>query len=151
MSKHPHHTHLSRAGWARAAEAVALLQRIKSCLRPGGKVVIDDIPGDLWPEVTGGGWQEGIDPESGAQLIWANDDAVFTLRSPERADPEDWTLGPEDQRLRLWTAGALELVARAAGYESPQVASDSGVRILTPQNVGDCPDGSGKASFPSVR
>lgn len=113
-------------------QAVEFLESVREHLAPGGRLVVDDIPGDLWPEVTQGRWQEGIDPGSGRQLVWAEDDAVFTLRAPAEADAGAWSLGPSDRPLRLWTAGSLHLAAIATGYSVPFVPPSSGVRVLTP-------------------
>ena len=57
-------------------QAVSLLSLVRARLAPGGSFVIDDVAGDLWPEVAAGHWQEGLDPESGTQLVWADDDSV---------------------------------------------------------------------------
>ena len=116
------------------SKAVSLMSQVRTRLAPGGCFVIDDIPGDLWPEVAAGYWQEGLDPESGRQLVWADDDLVFTLRSPEKSDPGNWDLVSEDVRFRLWTAGSLQLAAHAAGFEVPFVPDGSCVRVLTPRN-----------------
>ena len=115
-------------------QAIDLMSHVRQRLAPGGWFVIDDIPGDLWPEVAAGYWQEGLDPDTGRQLVWADDDLVFTLRSPEKSDPENWDLVSDDVRYRLWTAGSLQLAARAAGFEVPFVPENSGVRVLTPRN-----------------
>ena len=116
------------------SKATDLMSQVRQRLAPGGCFVIDDIPGDLWPEVAAGYWQEGLDPESGQQLVWADDDLIFTLRPPETADPENWNLSSDDVRLRLWTAGSLQLAAQVAGFEVPFVPEKSGVRVLTPRN-----------------
>ncbi|MBG79958.1 MAG: hypothetical protein CMJ39_04510 [Phycisphaerae bacterium] len=115
-------------------KATDLMSQVRQRLAPGGCFVIDDIPGDLWPEVAAGYWQEGLDPDSGQQLVWADDDLIFTLRPPETADPENWNLSSDDVRLRLWTAGSLQLAAQVAGFEVPFVPEKSGVRVLTPRN-----------------
>ena len=113
-------------------EAMAFLGVVRRHLAPGGLLVIDDIPGDLWPEVIEGRWQEGLDPEHGCQMVWSEDDAVFTFRDPSRADADNWDIGSGDVPMRLWTAGALHLAAIAAGYEVPLVPAGSGVRVLRP-------------------
>ena len=116
-------------------QAIELLVRIRRRLEPGGFLVIDDIPGDLWPELTQGNWQAGLDHEQGRQLVWSADDAVFAIRSSSNIDENDWDIGPDDDPLRLWTASHLQLVARIAGYSVPLVPKNSSVRVLRP--VGD--------------
>ena len=118
-------------------EAVAVLRAIRDHLADDGMLILDDIPGDLWPEVAQGSWQEGLDPESGRQMVWAPDDAVFAIRDAERADPGCWELRSEgedrpDTPMRLWTAGAMQLAAQAAGFTVPVVPTGAGIRVLTP-------------------
>ena len=114
-------------------QAIKLLSLIRQRLEPGGMLVIDDIPGDLWPELAEGNWQAGLDLEQGKQLVWSADDAVFAIRSSSRIDENDWEIGPDDEPLRLWTSSTLHLVARVAGYSVPHVPADSSVRVLRPQ------------------
>ena len=119
-------------------EALKLLQEVRRHLSPGGLFVLDDIPGDLWPELIEGRWQEGLDPEDGRQLVWSNDDAIFTIRHGSCVDPDDWNIGPQDVPMRLWTAGALSLAALSSGFEVPVVPAGSGVRVLRPVSEGEC-------------
>lgn len=113
-------------------QAIELLTLVRQRLVPGGFLVIDDIPGDLWPELAEGNWQSGLDPEQGRQLVWSSEDAVFAIRSSSNVDENDWEIGPNDVPLRLWTSSTLLLVARLAGYSVPLVPKDSSVRVLTP-------------------
>ena len=71
-------------------------------------------------------------PDSGtaAQLIWAPDDAVFTLRTGDDVDTDSWTIGPHDTRYRLWTMGTLTLAARLAGLSAPVHDPDGGLIVL---------------------
>jgi len=114
-------------------QAIELLIRIRRRLEPGGMLVIDDIPGDLWPELAEGNWQAGLDLEQGKQLVWSPDDAVFAIRSSSKVDENDWEIGPDDEPLRLWTSSSLQLAARVAGYSVPLVPADSSVRVLRPE------------------
>ena len=116
----------------RLEDAIELLELIRRRLEPGGFLVIDDIPGDLWPELTQGNWQSGVDPDQGRQLVWSSDDPVFAMRSSSNVDENDWDLGPNDDPLRLWTSSCLQLVARIAGYSVPHVPDESSVRVLRP-------------------
>jgi SAM-dependent methyltransferase len=74
-------------------DAVRLLRRLRLLLSPRGRIVIDDLPGEFWPELTSGNWQAGISPNGTMQLIWAEDDAVFTIRTGSRIRHRDWTRG----------------------------------------------------------
>ena len=80
---------------------------------------MDDCPGLYWPELAGGNWCAGIS-DDGAQLVWAEDDAVFAVRRDGAVDPARGALEPGDRALRLWTRGAIDLAARAAGLSASQ-------------------------------
>jgi len=99
-------------------EACATMRRWANMLSPGGVILIDDMPQDLWPELTEGNWCAGVSP-TGQQLVWAVDDAVFALRTGQSVDPEAAPPGVGDRCLRLWTMGALRLLAVAVGLEGP--------------------------------
>jgi len=100
-------------------DAVDLLVRCGNALRDGGVVVIDDIPRDLWPEVTEGNWVSGLTEDGTLQLVWAAGDTVFALRSGGDIDPLREHPGEEDRPCRLWTDGALRLAARCASLSAP--------------------------------
>jgi SAM-dependent methyltransferase len=108
-------------------DAVGALQTFKRVLRPGGQVILDDLPQDLWPELVCGNWMEGVS-DDGRQLVWADDDAVFALRAPDEALDNPGGLSPGDRRMRLWTMGALQLAARLAHLGPPQ--HDPGGAVL---------------------
>ena len=99
---------------------IALFKRIAGSLRPGGRLLIDDLPQDLWPELTEGHWQSGISEDGTSQLVWAADDSVFSLRLGEAVDPERWTIDPGDTRYRLWTMSGLTLLGRLTGLSDPE-------------------------------
>jgi len=111
-------------------QGVAALRLFKESLRDGGMVILDDIPGDLWPEVAQGRWANGVNKEESLQLIWANNDAVFTIREGDAVDPDSWELGENDLPLRLWTMGALRLAAQLAGLSAPEVQVEGAVLIM---------------------
>ena len=113
-------------------EAVDAMDQWRRLLRPGGMLVVDDIPDDLWPELAEGHWCAGLDETEGRQLVWAADDAVFAVRSGDDVDAGNWTLGGGDSRMRLWTAGALRLAARASGFGPPARERGAGVLVLRP-------------------
>jgi SAM-dependent methyltransferase len=100
-------------------DAVALLSAAAGALATGGAVVIDDIPGDLWPELAEGYWQAGeaVTDDGPVQIVWEPADAVCALR--RGADIGPAPPGPADRRFRLWTDGALRLAARVAGLSPP--------------------------------
>lgn len=101
--------------------AVALLDRCRAALARGGIVVLDDIAGDFWPELVEGNWQAGISEDGSAQMLWDARDSVFALRHGQAVDEQCWSFTPDDQRFRLWTAGALALACTAAGLSEPVV------------------------------
>jgi hypothetical protein len=84
------------------AEAVQLLGRCAQLLRPDGLIVLDDLPGLFMPEVESGNWQTGISEDGSLQFIWSDTPDVFTVRSGEEVDPEQWSFRPDDIPLRLW-------------------------------------------------
>lgn len=99
-------------------EACATMRTWAAMLGPGGRIVLDDMPQDLWPELAQGNWSVGVS-EAGQQLVWAPDDAVFALRQGEAVDPSFAPPGSGDRVLRLWTMGALDLLATAVGLCGP--------------------------------
>jgi SAM-dependent methyltransferase len=110
--------------------AVALLGRGAAALRPDGAFIVDDCPGLYWPEVSEGRWCAGTSPDGDAQLVWAGDDAVFTVRTGSGVDPACWELRPGDLRLRLWTRGAIDLAARAAGLSASRRVEGGALLIM---------------------
>lgn len=105
-------------------EAAALLTEARSMLRSGGVVFVDDIPGMLWPELSEGNWLSGVTDDGEHQLVWAEDDAVFALRSGDAVRPDDWSPGPDDRCFRLWTLGSLRLLARISGFSDMTIIRD---------------------------
>ncbi|MCP3902356.1 MAG: class I SAM-dependent methyltransferase [Planctomycetes bacterium] len=100
-------------------DAVEVLTRCAGALRADGIVVIDDVPRDLWPEVTEGNWISGLSPDGTLQLAWHASDPVFALRAGDDVDPQRDEPGPGDRAYRLWTDGALHLAARCAALSAP--------------------------------
>lgn len=111
--------------------AVAIMQRIRAALRPGGALILDDIPHDLWPELTEGNWLSGLSEDGQLQMVWSPSDAVFTVRRGKAVDPDCWEFKAQDQRYRLWCEGALRLAARLAGLSAPAQIPQSGLLVLT--------------------
>lgn len=117
-------------------DAAALLLRCRALLTPGGVVMLDDLPGEHWPELAEGNWQAGLSADGASQLVWAPDDAVFALRRGEDVDSEDWALRETDRRLRLWTAGALRLAARLAGLSAPRALPEANLLAFGSERAG---------------
>ena len=111
-------------------EAVSLLQHWRGLLGEGGMLVLDDLTADCWAEVACGNWAAGVDESGTMQLVWAVDDAVLAVREGDAVNLEDWELGQEDRRMRVWTAGALRLASAAAGFQPPRCDEAGGVLIL---------------------
>ncbi len=111
-------------------EAVAALRLFKQSLKKGGVVILDDIPGDLWPEVAQGGWANGVNEDESLQLVWEENDAVFTIREGEKVDVDSWELKEGDRRVRLWTIGALKLAAQLADLSAPVVRAAGAILVM---------------------
>ena len=112
------------------SDAVHLLKLCKQSLVHGGILIMDDIPGDLWPEVAQGGWANGVNEEGTMQFVWAEDDAVFTIREGVQVDESDWDLRDDEVTMRLWTAGALKLAAELADLSAPTVPVAGAVLVM---------------------
>ncbi len=110
--------------------AVALLGRCARHLAPGGLVVLDDLPGLFLPEVESGNWETGISEDGGLQLLWSDRDDVFTVRSGDDVDPNQWSLRPDDVPLRLWRAQSLAAVAMGAGLSAPETDEVGAVLVM---------------------
>lgn len=111
--------------------AASVLQRAAARLAPGGELLIDDVCRDFRPEVTEGRWTSGTSDDGSMQLVWAEDDAVFALRTEGDVDRERWTIAEGEPRYRLWDRGGLTLAAALAGLAGPQeVAGDDDRTLL---------------------
>jgi SAM-dependent methyltransferase len=117
-------------------EAVDAMLQWRKLLRPGGRLILDDVPGDLWPELAEGRWCAGVDDGETQQMVWADDDAVFAVRAGSAVDCDHWTLAAGDRRMRLWSTGAIRLAARASGFAGPTRHPDAGVLVLRPTRDG---------------
>jgi SAM-dependent methyltransferase len=111
-------------------EAVCALRLFRKSLRKGGVVILDDIPGDLWPEVAQGRWAIGVNEEESLQLVWSHNDAVFAIREGEQVDTDSWELQEGDQRVRLWTMGAMRMAAKLAGLSAPIVPVAGAILVM---------------------
>jgi SAM-dependent methyltransferase len=111
-------------------QAVGLMRRIAGWLAPTGVFVIDDIPADMWPELTEGNWPSGMSPDGDAQLVWHPSDALFALRTGDEVDASNWSIRPDEPRYRLWTDGALRLATALAGLSDPQRHPGSHLLII---------------------
>ncbi len=111
-------------------DAVIAMKLFRESLREGGIVVLDDIPSDLWPEVANGNWANGVNDEGMLQLVWAENDAVFAIREGDEVDEMAWNLKGSDRPLRLWTMGALQLVAQLADLSAPEVPVAGAILVM---------------------
>ena len=111
-------------------EAVELLTCCKEQLSEHGMLIIDDLPNDLWGELTQGRWMEGVNEEGTMQLVWAKDDACFAIREGEDVQQDEWGLTEQDRPLRLWTMGSLRLIAQCAGLSAPEVQVEGAVLVI---------------------
>jgi SAM-dependent methyltransferase len=108
-------------------EALGVLRHWRTLLSPGGVVVIDDIPHDLWCELADGHWINGV-ADDGRQLVWSDCDAVFALRATADASR---SLDDTDRRMRLWTMGALALLAEGAQLQGPVRVASASVLVFS--------------------
>lgn len=111
-------------------EALHILRWATWRLRPGGAIVLDDLPA-LWREVAEGNWQSGLSEDGDSQLVWEPARPVFALRSGAQVDPDNWTIGEDERRFRLWTIGELALLARLARLSPPERDPAGGLLLLT--------------------
>jgi len=112
--------------------AVEAMRHWRALLSRDGFLVLDDIPQNLWPEVAEGRWINGVADEDGMQLVWAPDDAVMVIRRGSDIDQGEPNFRDTEQPMRVWTAGALRLAARLAGFAPPEHHPEGGVLILRP-------------------
>lgn len=110
--------------------ALELLRRLAPVLEPAAPLAIDAFPLALWREVADGYWQEGVSEDGSMQLLWEQGDNVLVLRTAAAVDPDSWSPAPHEPRLRLWSLGELELLARAAGWTGPETRPDSHLILL---------------------
>lgn len=106
-------------------ECVALFQRLRGTLSPGGALYIDHLHSVVWREVREGYWQEGVSEDGDMQMVWEEGDCVIALRTGEGVDPSSDRPGASDARMRLWSWGALQLLARCAGFSDPEALPDA--------------------------
>lgn len=97
-----------------------LFARLRPHLSEGGALYIDHLHTVVWREVREGYWQEGLSEGGDLQLAWDAGDCVVALRheGDDRFGRDG--LAPGDTPLRLWSWGALRLLARAGGFSDPQ-------------------------------
>ncbi len=111
-------------------EAIELLSSCRERLSENGILVIDDLPNDLWGELTQGRWTEGINEEGTMQLVWAKDDACFAIREGDEVQSNHWEIAENDRPLRLWTMGSIRLIAKCAALSAPEVQLKGSVLVM---------------------
>jgi SAM-dependent methyltransferase len=111
-------------------DAVRALKLFKQSLKKGGVVIMDDLPGDLWPEVAQGRWANGVNEDKTLQLVWAKNDAVFTIREAGQVDTQSWEFQESDCPIRLWTMGALKMAAKLADLSAPEVRVEGAILVM---------------------
>lgn len=100
--------------------AADLFARLRAALEPDGAIVVDNAPRDVWRDVAEGAWQEGVSEDGAWQMVWAEGDALVAMRRGSEVDDEDWQVREGDRLLRLWSLGALRLLALASGWAEPR-------------------------------
>ncbi len=113
-------------------ETLALLVAVRPLLRPGGRLAIDDLCGDLWRDVAEGAWQSGVSEDGTMQLVWATGDNTIALRTGEELDPDSWAVREGDRRLHLYSTSELRLLAVAAGWQAPRSIESAHLLLFEP-------------------
>jgi len=121
------HTLMTLADMDRAVTAAT---NARCALAPGGFLALDDLC-EVWREVADGHWQSGVSDDGRWQIVWEPDDAVIALRRDESVNEKDWQVREHDRRFRLWSRGALSLLARAAGFAEPEHHAAERLIVLT--------------------
>jgi SAM-dependent methyltransferase len=107
--------------------AADLLRRLRAVTTPNGWFAIDSIT-PIWNEVAQGNWQAGVSEDGEYELVWAPGDAVVwfdrTDGTPDADDP--LCAAP----LRLWSLGALRLLALASGWGPPVEREEQSLTVL---------------------
>jgi len=96
-----------------------LLQRAARRLSPRGAILIDDICTLAWKEIGAGNWRTGLAPSEGLQMIMAESEAIFAIRSGGEVRPRSWRITRRDRVFRAWDDAMLGMVARDAGLSGP--------------------------------
>lgn len=110
--------------------AVLFLRDAATHLRPGGAMVLDDLPHQYWPELIEGNWLAGISEDETSQLVWASHDSVFAIRHGDEVDPKSWSIRESDTPMRLWTSGDLRLAGLLAGLSGPHCQAESNLLVM---------------------
>jgi len=109
-----------------------LLARLRATLALGGALLIDHLHTVVWREVREGYWQEGVSEDGAMQLVWRDGDAVIALREGDAVDASNDELSARDTPIRLWSWGALRLLARCAGFSDPEAHPAHHLVVLRP-------------------
>jgi len=113
------------------ARALELVRWVRGVLSEGGLFVIDDILSETWADIASGNWQEGVSEDGSMQLVWAEGDALVAIREGDQIDESSWTIREGDTPMRLWSRGALDLLAVAGGFARPRTDASGCLIVLT--------------------
>jgi len=111
--------------------AIELACWVRSVLRDGGVFVIDDILRSTWSDIASGNWQEGVSEDGSMQLVWGAGDALVAVREGASVDEHSWSIRETDTPMRLWSRGALELLAVAGGLARPKTDPSGCLIVFT--------------------
>ena len=107
-----------------------LFKEIAQRLRADGVFVIDDFPVSGWREVAAGNWRDGIDDSGSMQMVWGHGEPIFTLRRGSAVNPENWSIGGEERKFRLWSMGELRLMGSLVGLGAPLHQEEGAVVVM---------------------
>ena len=111
-------------------DAADLMIWIRLNLHPDGALILDDFPFPLWSELVEGGWGNGTTEDGAFQMSWEPGDALFVFRSGDEVRSEPAPIEASERPCRLWSMGALRLLARHAGLQAPLRDAESGILIF---------------------
>ncbi len=101
-----------------------LFARLRGVMTPDGVLLVDHLHSVVWREVREGYWQEGVSEDGDLQMVWSPGDAVIAFRQGPDVDTARETVDDRDAPMRLWSWGALRLLARASGFSDPEAMLD---------------------------
>ena len=124
-------------------DALALLQRARTVLKPRGSFIIDDILTDTWRDIAEGNWAAGTTHHDDQQpnhnhdndhiqLVFAEREPIVAFRYADKIDTARTTPDEQDQPLRLYSLGELRLLAHAAGFSEPAVHHENNTITFSP-------------------
>lgn len=89
-------------------------------LRPGGNLVLDNFPDELWRLIESGQWRTGLSEDGSCQMILDERRGLVALRCGDEIDASCEIFSAGDRLCRLWTTQELRALARSSGLRAPR-------------------------------